>query len=124
LTVRSVDNGELFQTVELKQPPEGCWWSELYLWVVCKGVIVKYHYDSTRRKVLGNELEECTINFDKVLKFAKDVLVIRYDRKISILKFCNEKLCHQQLPDLNFVAISSDGCAVLLYDIYTSDYQL
>ena len=93
VTVRSVDNEELFQTVKLKQQPEACWWSELYLWVVCKGVVVKYPYDSTQRKVLGNELEEGTINFDEVLKFANDVLVIMYDWKIFILKCCKEKLC-------------------------------
>jgi hypothetical protein len=128
LTVRSVDNGESVQTVQLKQPPEACWWSELYLWVVCKGVVVKYPYDSTQRKVLGNELEECTINFDVVLKFAKDVLVFRYDRKISVLKFCNEKLCPRQISDvssfLDSATISSDGCAVLIYGERISNYQL
>jgi hypothetical protein len=127
LTVRSVDNGESFQTVVLKQPPEACWWSELYLRVVCKGVVVKYPYP-TQRKVLGNELEECAINFDVVLKFAKDVLVIRYDRKISVLKFCNEKLCPQQISDLSSfldsATISSDGDAVLIYGERNSNYQL
>ncbi|CAB4034683.1 ---NA--- [Paramuricea clavata] len=131
LTVRSVDTGETLQTVVLKQPPAACWWSELYLWVVCKSVVVKYPYDSTQRKVLGNELEECTINFDVVLKFAKDALVIRYAWEISILRFCNEKLCPQQISDsesflhsATTAIISSDGCAVLLYDEHNSDYQL
>jgi hypothetical protein len=134
LTVRSVDNGETVQNVELKQPPEACWWSKLYLWVVCKGVVVKYPYDSTQRKVLGNELEECIINFDKVLKFANDVLVIMYDGKIFILKCCKEKLYHQHVSDLNSLnskylnhssaTISSDGCAVLLYDEHNSNFQL
>jgi hypothetical protein len=128
VTVRSVDNGETLQTVELKQPPEACWWSELYLWVVCKGVVVKYLYDPTQRKVLGNELEECTIKFDQVLKFAKVVLVIRDDQKISIFKCCKEKLCRQHVSDLqsflNSATISSDGCAVLLYGTYYANYQL
>ena len=130
LTVRSVDNEESLQTVELKQPPEACWWSELYLWVVCKGVVVKYPYDSTQRKVLGNELEECTINFDKVLTFSKDVLVIMYDGKIFILKCCKEKLCRQQVSDLNSLSlldsatVSSDGCAVLWYGKSSSNYQV
>jgi hypothetical protein len=128
LTVRSVNTGETLQTVVLKQPPEACWWSELYLWVVCKGVVVKYPYDSTQRKVLGNELEECTINFDVVLKFENDFLVIRYDEKISILKCCKEKLCPQQISDLHSfldsATISSDGCAVLLYGECNSNYQL
>ena len=134
LTVRSVDNGETVQTVELKQPPEACWWSELYLWVVCKGVVVKYLYDSTQRKVLGNELEECTINFDQVLKCSKDVLVIRDVLKISIFKCCKGKLCHQHVSDLNsdypddiflhVPTISSDGCAVLLYNMRNSNYQV
>jgi hypothetical protein len=128
LTVRSVDNEQLFQIVELKQPPKACWWSELYLWVVCKGVVVKYPYDSRRRKIVGNELEECTIKFDEVLIFEKDVLVIRDDRKISILKFGNETFCLQQISDLySFLyhaTISSDGCAVLLYGECNSNYQL
>jgi hypothetical protein len=140
LAVRSVDNGETAQTVKLKQRPKACWWSELYLWVVYKGVVVKYPYDSTQRKVLGNELEECTINFDQVLKFSKDVLVIRDGQKISIFKFCKEKLCHQHVSDLislnsNYLhdislfsgasaTISSDGCAVLLYDEHNSNYQV
>ncbi len=68
LTIKSVDSGKALQVVELKQPPESCWWSELFLWVVCKGVVVKYPYDSTHAKMLGNCLEECAINFKKVLK--------------------------------------------------------
>ncbi|CAB4023323.1 E3 ubiquitin- ligase DZIP3 [Paramuricea clavata] len=127
-TVRSVNNGETLQTVVLKQLPVACWWSELYLWVVCNGVVVKYPYDSTQRKVLGNELEEYTINFDVVLIFANDFLVIRYDEKISILKYCKEKLCPQHISDLHSfldsATISSDGCAVLLYGKYNSNYQL
>jgi hypothetical protein len=140
LTVRSVDNGETVQTVKLKQRPKACWWSELFLWVVYKGVVVKYPYDSTQRKVLGNELEECTINFDKVLKFANDVLVIMYDGKIFTLKCCKEKLYRQQVSDLNSLnpkyrdniffsffdtaTVSSDGCAVLWYGKRSSNYQV
>ena len=120
LTVRNVDSGKALQTLELKQPPEGCWWSELYLWVVCNGVVVKYPYDSTRTNVLGNYLEECAIDFKSVFKFAEGVLVIRLsdNGEISILKIRNQKIYPQQIPDTRFtatsVAISSDGCAVLL----------
>ena len=130
LTIRSVDSGKALQTLELKQPPEGCWWSELYLWVVCKGVVVKYSYDSTHTKMLGNYLEECAIDFESVLKFAEGVLVIRLsdNGEISILKIRNQKIYPQQIPDSSFaatsVAINSDGCAVLLYRHYDSYYQL
>jgi hypothetical protein len=94
LEIKSVDNGKILQTVELKQPPEACWWSELYLWVVCKGVVVKYSYNSTQRNVLGDEFEECAINFQSVLKFAKGVLVIRLsdNEEISLLKICKHIL--------------------------------
>ena len=126
LAVRSVDNEELFQIVELKQIPIACCWSELYLWVVCEGGIVKYPYDS--RHTLGNELKQCTIKFDQVLNFEKDVLVIRDKRKISIIKFFNEKLCPQLISDFNSffdsATISSDGFAVLLYGEDNSNYQL
>ncbi len=130
LTVRSVDNGQTLQATQLQKPPGACWWSELYLWVVCEGVVLKYPYDSTRNKVLGDYLEECAIDFKSVLKFAEGVLVIQVDDngEIAILKTCDNKLCRQQIPDSSFtatsVAISSDGCAVLLYRKSSSDYQL
>ena len=130
LTIRSVDSGKALQTLELKQPPESCWWSELYLWVVCKGVVVKYPYDSTHTKMLGNYLEECAIEFKSVLKFAEGVLVMRLNdnEEISIWKFLNQKIYPQQIPDSSFdatsVAISADGRAVLLYRESHSDYQL
>jgi hypothetical protein len=130
LEIKSVDNGKILQTVLLKQPPEACWWSEFYLWVVCKGVVVKYPYNSTQRNVLGDEFEECDINFQSVLKFAEGVLVIRLSdsEEISLLKVCDQMLYPQQIPDPNFsvssVSVSSDGCAVLLYCKSTSDYQL
>jgi hypothetical protein len=120
IVIRSVD-GNLMQIVGLNQPPVACWWSELYLWIVSGGgVVVKYPCDSTCRIVLGNNEEECTIKFDFVLKFAEGVLVIKLEDEISILKICDNKLCPQQIPDHHFcarnVAISADGCAVLLYD--------
>ena len=127
LTIKSVENGETLQTVLLTQPPNDCWWSVLHLWVVCRGVIVKYPFDLTHSKVLGNELEERPISppYSSVLKFAEGTLVLCDE----ILKICNETLCPQQIPDLdfshsNFVAISSDGCAVLLFQKESSDYQL
>jgi hypothetical protein len=131
LEIKSVDNGKILQTVVLKQPPEACWWSEFYLWVVCKGVVVKYPYNLTQRNVLGDELEECAINFESVLKFSEGVLVIRLcdNEEISLLKVCNQMLYPQQIPESNYfnatsVAVSSDGCAVLLYRKSSSDYQL
>jgi WD40 repeat protein len=91
LTVKSIDNEKVLQTVFLKHPPEACWWSELYLWVVCKGVVFKFPYDSTSAKVLGNAVEEVNIHFDRVLQFAEGVLVIRRDEKISMFKICKTK---------------------------------
>jgi hypothetical protein len=61
-----------------------------------------------------------------VLKFAEGVLVLCHGKEVS-LKICNEKPCLQQTLELNFypsdVAISSDGCAVLLFDKESSNYQ-
>ena len=130
LTIRSVDDGKVLQTVELKQTPEACWWSELYLWVVYEGMIAKYPYDSTKTKMIENCSEESAINFKSVLKFAEGVLVIRLSDNgdISIFKIRNQEIYLQQIPDSNFaassVAISSDRCAVLLYRNSCSDYQL
>ncbi len=128
LTVGSVDNGKSLQTLDLKEPPEACWWSKFYLWVVCKGMMLKYPYHATNCKVLGNVLEECSISpFSRILKFAEGVLVLFHGKEVS-LKVCNEKPCLQQTLELNFypsdVAISSDGCAVLLSDEESSNYQL
>ena len=129
LTVKSIDNGKTLQTVLLKHPPEACWWSELYLWVVCKGVVFKFPYDSTCAEVLENAVEECNIHFDRVLQFAEGFLVIRRDEKISMFKICNEKLCLQQISDSSFspesvLAISSDGCAILLQTTNRTECEL
>ena len=128
LRIMNVDNGETLQTVAPKQKPLACWWSDLYLWVVCEGsVVVKYPYISTHRNVVGNDAEECSIDCDDdVLKFEEGVLVCReVNRKISISKICGKNLSRQQILDSKIgrfckVAISSDGCAVLLYDKYDS----
>ncbi len=127
LTIMSVDNWKSLQTFDLKEPPEACWWSKFNLWVVCKGVIFKYPYHATNCKVLGNVLEECSISpYSKVLKFAEGVLVLCLGKEVT-LKICNEKLSLQQTLEFNFypsdVAISSDGCAVLLFDRESSNYQ-
>ncbi len=131
LTIMSVDNGKSLQTLDLKEPPEACWWSKFYLWVVCNGVILKYPYHATNCKVLENVLEECSISpHSRVLKFAEGVLVL-YHEKVVIFKICNEKPCLQQILEvaissdgyLGHVAISSDGCAVLLSDRHASNYQ-
>ena len=130
LTIKNVNNGKTLQTVELKHRPKACWWSEFYLWVICKGMVVKYPYNSAQTKVLGNEIEECSINFDSVVAFKKDVLVIEpsYKTGICMLKICDENLYSQQIPDSDFYAtsasVSSDGCAVLLFCEFSSDYQL
>ncbi len=126
LTIMNVDNCKPLQTLDLKEPPEACWWSKFYLWVVCKGMILKYPYHATNCKVLGNVLEECSISpHSGVLKFAEGVLVLDHEKEV-ILIICNEKPCLQQTLELNFrplnVTISSDGCAVLLFDI-ESNYQ-
>ena len=130
LTVRSVDNGKVLQTVELKHAPKACWWAELYLWVVCEGMIAKYPYNSTQTKVVDSFAEESAMNFESVLKFAEGVLVIRLSDsgEISIFKIRNQEIYLQHIPDSNFAAssvtISSDGFAVLLYRKSCSDYQL
>ena len=128
LRIMNVDNGETLQTVAPKQKPIACWWSELYLWVVCEGIVViKYPYTSTHRNVVGNCVEECSIDCDDdVLKFEEGVLVCReVNAKISIAKIHHQNLSRQQILDSKLdssckVAISSDGCAVLLYDIDSS----
>ena len=124
LRIMNVDNGQTLQTVTPKQKPIACWWSDLYLWVVCEGsVVVKYAYTSTHRNVVGNCVEECPIDCDDdVLKFEEGVLVYsEVNRKISISKICGKNLSRQQILDSKMgrfckVAISSDGYAVLLYD--------
>ena len=127
LTVINVDNGKTSQNVELKHRPEACWWSEFNLWLICNGMVVKYPYNL---KVLGNEIEECSINFESVVVFMNGVLVIRPSdyTGICMLKICDKKLYPQQIPDSNFIAssatVSSDGCAVLLYRESGKDYQL
>ena len=94
LTIRSVDNGKVLQTVELKQRPEAYWWSQLNLWVVYEGMIAKYPYDSTKTQMIENCSEESAINFKSVLKFAEGVLVIRLSDsgEISILKVRNQEI--------------------------------
>ena len=127
LTIKNIDNGETMQTVELQHPPEACWWSELYLWVVCKGVIVKFPYDSGHPKGLGSCINECTLNFHRILQFENDVLVIEAEKRILIVKICENELISQQIADSIFgffsAVISQDGCAVLLYRD-NSKYQL
>ena len=132
LRIMNVDNGETLQTVALKQKPIACWWSELYLWVVCEGsAVVKYPYTSTHNNIVESYAEKCSIEFDgAVLKFEDGVLVcIQRNRKISISKIYHKSLFRQQILDSKIgsfceVAISSDGCAVLLHDKYDSCYEL
>ena len=132
LRIMNVDNGETLQTVAPKQKPIACWWSELYLWVVCEGsAVVKYAYTSTHSNIVESYAEKCSIEFDGgVLKFEGGVLVCNQrNRKISISKIYHKNLFRQQILDSKIdspceVAISSDGCAVLLYDKDDSCYEL
>ena len=130
LSIQRVNDGKILQVISLERPPEACWWSQMYLWVVCSDLVVKYPYDVTEAGVLNNAPEDCSLNFKKVLKFVDSVLVVCLgdDHKNAILKICDQKLCLQQIPDLNFsassAAISRDGCAVLLYCESNSNYQL
>ncbi|XP_028412107.1 uncharacterized protein LOC114534835 [Dendronephthya gigantea] len=128
LSIRSVESGETLQIVALKQRALACWWSELYLWLVCEGLVVKYRYEPRNENILRSQHEESIVNFERVLAFKNGVLAIDGDRKLSILKIRNEKLCYQETPLCRFtdpsVAISSDGCAVMLLLDSRSDYQL
>ena len=118
LTIRSVDNGETLETVELQKPPEACWWSELYLWVVCAGALMRFPYDSTHSKVLGSGREVCLLTFGIVLGFGEGVFVFQgNDNMITILKICDNMPFIQKVgyPPFRDAAISKDGCAVVLY---------
>ena len=126
LTIRSVDNGEKWETVELQKPPKACWWSELYLWVVCEGALVRFSYRSTRSKVLGRGREVRPLTFSRVLGFGEGVFVFKgNDNMIHILKICNNMPFIQKIgnPLFDEVAISKDSCAVLLYDTILGDTE-
>ena len=121
LRIMNVNSGETLQTVEPKQKPKACWWSDLYLWVVCEGlVVVKYPYTPTDRKVVRNCVEECSIDCEgDVLKFEEGVLVCdEKTGKTSISRISHENLSRKQILHsvFCFVEISLDGCAVLSYD--------
>lgn len=133
LSIKSVDNGETWQTIDLEQPPEGCWWSELYLWVVCQGLVLKFPYHPTCEEILKNDPEICAIKFDQVLKFNEGVLVFEVKNEnrgnIYISKVYDDQLYTQPIAKsrlgVSSVAISADGCAVvLLYRRSFSEYQL
>ena len=125
LTITNVESGVTVQTVELQHFLEAFWWSELFLFVVCRDVVVKFSYDSVRTNVVGNCVEECAINVGNERKYGEGVVVSREDvssarNYISILKICDNKLFSQQIIrtgviDLSSATlISSDGCAILL----------
>ena len=131
VTIRSVDNGETLQTVQLQKLPKACWWSELYLSVVCKGALVRFPYDSTHSKVLGSGREVYPLTSGMILGFGKGVFVFEEnDNVITILKICDNMPFIQKIDDAPFrgAAISKDGCAVLLYhegyDTICLQYQL
>ena len=135
LTIRSVDNGETLQTVELEKSPIAGWWSELYLWVVCEGVLVRFPYSSTNSKVLESGVEICPLTFGRFWHFREGVFVFTgNDNMITILKICDNETFHlQKIGDSLFdsaemsedvrksafdtVEFGKDGCAVLLHKI-------
>ena len=124
LTIRSVVNGETLETVKLQKPPEACWWSELYLWMVCEGALVGFPYYSGHSKVLGSGREVCPLTFFGVLGFGEGVFVFTgNDNMITILKICDNMPFIQKISNPLFgeVAISKDGCAVLFFDEQTED---
>ena len=132
LIIRSVDNGETLETVELQKPPKACWWSDLYLWVFCEGAVVRFPYYSTHSKALGSGREVCPLTSTMILGFGEGVFVFRgNDNMITILKTSDNMLFIQKTVDRPFseAAISKDGCAVLLYNTTEDDticlqYQL
>ena len=127
LTIMSVDNGETLETVKLQEPPEACWWSELYLWIVCEGALVGFPYYSGHSKVLGSGREVCPLTFYGVLGFGEGVFVFTgNDNMITILKICDNMPFIQKIGDPLFgeVAISKGGCAVLFFKEQTEDATL
>ena len=119
LTIRSVVNGGTLETVELQKASEACCWSELYLWVVCEGALVRFPYYPTHSKVLGSGREVCPLTFGRVFKFGEGVFVFKGRHMVHILKICDNMPFIQKIGDPPFsdAAISKDGCAVLLYHI-------
>ena len=127
LTIMSVDNGETLETVKLQEPPEACWWSELYLWIVCEGALVGFPYYSGHSKVLGSGREVCPLTFYGVLGFGEGVFVFTgNDNMITFLKICDNMPFIQKIgnPLFDEVAISKDGCAVLFFKEQTEDATL
>jgi hypothetical protein len=135
LKIMDVDNGKILQTIELKQTPLACWWSKLCLWVFCDGlVVVKYPYNPTETQIVGNCIQECSINvlhdvhWAQLLDFANDVLLLIINDEISMLKVHENNLRALEILDSKLknprVSISSDGCAVLLYELcWTCEYE-
>ena len=136
LTIRSVDNRETLQTVEVEKSLKACWWSELYLWVVCEGVLVRFPYSSTNSKVLGSGVNICPLTFRRLMKCGEGVFVFEgNDNMITILKICDNMPFIQKIVCSlfdsagmsedgwvdNAVNISKDGCAVLFDRIIAYD---
>ena len=127
LTIRSVDNGDTLETIKLQKSPKACWWSELYLWVVCEGALVRFSYYSSHSKVLGSGREVCSLTFGIILGFGEGVFVFKEnDNMITILKIGDNIPYIQKIgnPLFGEVAISKDGCAVLFYKGQTIKYQV
>jgi hypothetical protein len=92
--------------------------------------VVKYPYNPAETLILGNCFEERSFNgLHDVLEFANDVVVLELKGKISISKVHEKILRAPEILDSKLknpsVSISSDGCAVLLYDLYQIyEYEL
>ena len=136
LTIRSVDNRETLQTVEVEKSLKACWWSELYLWVVCEGVLVRFPYSPTNSKVLGSGVEIRPLTFRRLIKCGEGVFVFEgNDNMITILKICGNVIDFQKISNSLFdsagmsdddwfdeaVNICKDGCAVLFDRITAYD---
>ena len=113
LAIKNVDNGETLQAVQLQMVPEACWWSELYLWVVCKGVVLKFSCHSANEEILKSDPEECPLNLHRVLKFDVGVLVFQVDNKnwyeIRVSKICDDKFLYHSGNEENLISYSTLG---------------
>ena len=131
LVVRNVDSGETLQTFQLNQPPNACFWSESYLWVVCKGKVVTFPYQPSEPNVLGNDVLECSLDFYSVLVFAAGILVVNDTENVIDLfqVFGRELRLQKKFPlrdslSENNINVSADGRAVIFVTDNLSMIQL
>ena len=89
LTITNVESGVTVQTFELQHFPKAFWWSELFLFVICRDAVVKFSYDPVRTNVLGNRIEECAINVGDDCKSGEEVVVSRKSARKYYIDFEN-----------------------------------